>query len=731
LEELIGDVKKIIFRNIENGWTVLRLDTKIASVMATGSLTSIHEGEYVRFLGEWTNHKTYGQQFKIERKTPHNSVDGIKRYLSSRLIKGIGTKTSTKIVDYFGVDTLDILDNHPERLSEVPSIGSKKVHSILEAWETHRRDRTVELFLLSGQLSPKLAMKIIGHYGENTMAVLTRNPYQIAIDIRGVGFLSADKFAETVGIPANSSERMQAAICHCIRAGEENGNCFLTTGDLTDSLKELLKLSDEELIAIVPPAISALNQAGYIVTTNHTESDGVRTSAHYRTPVFDKETGLAKSIMNLMRTPIESNDTKIKRWLNAKLEQDSTKLSQQQAEAISQSVRLRFFILTGGPGVGKSTTANLIIRLLNELGKEVALAAPTGRAAQRLTELTGQPAKTIHRLLDWTPGEKNFGKNQDNPLTAQAVIIDEVSMLDLNLAYSLLQAISPKSQLILIGDTDQLPSVGAGNVLSDLIQSKKVPYSKLTEVFRQAAKSDIIQLSHLLNQGKTPSFTNSIDSDCRFIEASNGEIAVSIIKKLLGEVLPNRAGYNPIKDVQVLTPMKKSDTGTENLNQVIQELLNPAKRDTHEYQNKRGKLRPGDKVIQNTNDYDLGVYNGDIGFVKSTGMSGGQIQVEFGNRDITYTPEAAENLRLAYAITIHKSQGSEFPVIIIPISGQHFIMLQRNLIYTALTRAKKLAIFVGTSSALETAVNNQTSNKRRTNLAKRLVNLGCDETMSC
>ena len=720
MEELIGDVTKIVFRNIENGWTVLRLDSKLGGVLATGSLASIHEGEYVRFLGNWTHHKTYGQQFKIERKGSHNTEEGIKRYLSSRLIKGIGVKTSAKIVDYFGIETLDILDNHPSRLEEVPSIGKKKIRAILAAWESHRQDRTVELFLISGQLSPKLATKILSFYGKKTMEVLTKNPYRLAIDIRGVGFHSADRFAQSLGISPDAPERIQAAIAHTIKKGEVNGHCFQTTQDLIDGLKDSLKVEEDTLIRSVPPSLADLNQSGHIVSANYTESNAEATTAHYYAPTFDKEVSLADNIKDLLGKPLEFDAAKIDRWIKHHCNGENINLSDEQIRAVSEAARHRIFILTGGPGVGKSTTANIIIKLLTELGLEVALGAPTGRAAQRLKEVTNQPAKTIHRLLEWNPKENGFKKNKEDPLTARAIIIDEVSMLDLPLAHHLIEAVDPKSQLILIGDVDQLPSVGVGNVLRDLIDSKRVPFVKLTQIFRQAAQSDIVQISHKINQGDIPTFTNLKESDCRFIEVPTAEGTVEVIKKLLTEALPKRAGYDPIRDVQILTPMKKSDTGTENLNNIIQELLNPRTHDMHEHKNNKGTLRPGDKVIQNSNNYDLGVYNGDIGYVQDTGISGGQLLIKFGTKEVTYSSEAAESLGLAYSITIHKAQGSEFPVVIIPITSQHHIMLQRNLIYTALTRAKKLAIFVGTTKALKTAIDTQISIKRRTNLAHRL-----------
>ncbi len=717
LNEVIGTVNKFIFRSEDTGFTVLSLDGTNGHHIVTGVFPAIEVGEYVRFLGSFGVHKKYGRQFQASRKVAHNTLAGIRKYLSSRMIPGIGPKTAERIVDYFGLKTLDVLDFTPARLEEVPSIGKKKLRVIMESWSMQRAFRMIELFLVSNQLSPRLATKIIETYGDQTLDILTKNPYRLASDIRGIGFISADAFAKNLGIPANSEERVAAAITHSLHKAEDQGHCFATLSELTETLVECTNLSAEEINELVPKCLFHLVKRGKVTTMDFQDADGSQTSAIYLSEHYKAERQVRNKLIELLEVPIGVDRLKLKLWLEEN-EASSTKLSPQQISAVEQAALNRVFVLTGGPGVGKSTTANAIIRLLKGLGKDVALAAPTGRAAQRLSEITGEPAKTIHRLLEWSP-QGGFQINEEKPLTAGAIIIDEASMLDLALARSLLRAVGKTTQIIFIGDIDQLPSVGAGNFLDDLIKSGRVPFVKLTEVFRQAALSDIISYSHAINAGEVPVFSNTIESDCRFIEAETTEQAVAIIKKLLSEILPRKRDLNPTQDVQVLTPMKKNSLGTDSLNQELQSLLNPES-DGRELVRDHEILRRGDKVIQTSNNYDLGVFNGDIGYIAEAGVNQGKVIVNFSSRLVTYDGEQSRDLRLAYAITVHKSQGSEFPVVIIPMVTQHYVMLQRNLIYTALTRARKLAILVGTQAALRQAVRTQKSRTRRTYLAELL-----------
>ena len=708
--ELVGTVKTIKYRHEDNGFTVFNLEYGAQLITVTGNFTSIHEDEYVRLLGQKARHRVFGMQFQCHRKLPHNTLEGIKRYLASRKIKGIGAKTAGKIVDFFGAETLEILDDTPNRLLEVDSIGKKKLLAILDGWEEHRESRAVELFLMNQQLSPRLAVKIMKHYGDGTMDILTKNPYRLAMDIKGIGFISADRFALSLGIARDSQERISAAICYALRRAEEDGHCYLDDVSLLKELADITRLSLEALEEKVPACLLDLNRNSYAVSVNHHEG-----SIHYLKVLFDAEKAVSRAVLDQLERPFSVDKGKLEIWLKAYEKEQKQELSGDQRKAVRQAATHPVFILTGGPGVGKSTTANAIIKLLEGMGQKVALAAPTGRAAQRLHSLTGVEAKTIHRLLGWSPKE-GFLKNEDQKIEANAIIIDEASMLDLRLARDLFAAIDPKSQVIFLGDADQLPSVGAGNVLFDLLESKAVPYVRLEEIFRQAAKSQIIKSAHKINQGVLPVFENTKESDCRFIEVENSATCLSSIKTLIGEILPKKTGHHPIHDIQVLSPMKKTDLGTDRLNSELQELLNPSQPGERELKRQGDSLRRNDKVIQISNNYELGVFNGDIGYVVDAAVQGGKVIVSFGNKEITYTELQARDLRLAYAITIHKSQGSEFPVVVIPTSMAHHVMLQRNLFYTALTRAKKLAIFVGSKGALKKAIHTNSAHARKTRL---------------
>jgi exodeoxyribonuclease V alpha subunit len=489
-------------------------------------------------------------------------------------------------------------------------------------------------------------------------------------------------------------------------------------------LQESLGLTENQIIGKLADCLTHLNEIGALISEKieitDARGDPLVTSAHYRSELYIAETNVAHQVSTLLKEPMLVEHERIAAWLDKYAELTGASLSEEQVEAVRKAASNRVFILTGGPGVGKTTTANAIIRLLKAMGKSVALGAPTGRAAQRLTEVAATPARTIHRLLEWLPRLHSFAKNESNPLTAQAVIIDEASMLDIRLADALIQAIPHTAQLILIGDVDQLPSVGPGNVLRDLIDSGVVPFTRLNRIFRQAVHSSIVQAAHTINSGEDPQFGNEDRSDCQFIEVETGDDIKQVLKDLVVRRLPQEFNFDPLTDVQVLTPMNRGELGTQTLNDELQALLNPQRSSLHEYKRGNLLLRPGDKVIQSANNYDLGVFNGDIGFVQQTKVDGGCLIISFGDRIVTYEDEQAFDLRLAYAITIHKSQGSEFPAVIIPCSMQHYVMLQRNLIYTALTRARKLAIFIGSKRALQQAIRNQSSLKRQTDLIEKL-----------
>jgi exodeoxyribonuclease V alpha subunit len=723
-EQIRVEIERVTYRNEDNGWTVLRgigLADK-EPMTATGHFVNIGKGEQFEFFGAWTKHSQYGKQFKIERVVPIRPTKGpaIEKYLSSGLIKGIGPKTASKIVDHFGDATLDILETAPERINEISSIGHKKAKAIIDSWRAQRGVADVMMFLNQHGVSPLFAARIFKLYGNEAISLVSADPYRLAVDIQGIGFRSADKIANEMGIASDSPQRIQAAILYQLQQGEDRGHCYITTPQLIASLQETLGLDENTIRGSLGDRLGHLNEVGAVISEKIDCPDGGTTSAHFRIDLLTAELNIVSRIKALLANPLKSDESRITAWIQKYAEASGTPLSEEQLAAVNTAANQRVFILTGGPGVGKTTTANAIIRLLKAMGNTVALGAPTGRAAQRLTEVAAAPAKTIHRMLEWVPKMHCFGRNEDNPLTAQTIIIDEASMLDVRLADALLRAVPDSAQLILIGDVDQLPSVGPGNVLRDLIDSTEVPYSRLTEIFRQAQTSNIVRTAHAINNGDKPELSAPGNGDCWFIDVDTGADIKDQIKTLVTRTLPQQFGLDPMQDIQILSPMNRGELGTIAINEEMQALLNPAVTGQQEY--KRGNLilRRGDKVIQSSNNYDLSVFNGDIGFVLETKVEGGRLMVQFGDRPIVYDDDQAMDLRLAYAITIHKSQGSEFPAVIIPASMQHYVMLQRNLIYTGLTRARKLAVFVGSRKALSYAVNNQHSSQRQTCLIERL-----------
>lgn len=728
-QQFHGEVDRITYRNDENGWTVLKVrDVETHDVVTvTGSLPPIQEGEHLQLVGNWTTHATFGRQFKAERAVPTRPTTrkGILRYLSSGMIKGIGERTAEKIVEHFGLETFQILDENPGCLLQVPRLGKKKAKEIIDSWKAQKAVADVMMFLIHHGITPNYAQKIIKLYGDEAIELISANPYQLSVDIHGIGFMKADAIARSIGIASDSPERVRAAIIYQIQQSEERGHCYTTTPQLLDTLSTLLNVESIRLESLVPTQLAKLNESGSLISET-IKYDNESMASHWRPEILAAEYGIAEIIKRQLQQKIEPDPSRVDAWIERYNQVSPTPLSTTQADAVRTAANSRIFILTGGPGVGKTTTANAIIRLFRAMGKTVLLAAPTGRAAQRLSEVSAEKAKTIHRLLEWQPAEGGFARNQLNPLAADVIICDEASMLDVKLADALLEAVPEHAQIIFIGDIDQLPSVGPGNVLRDMIQSESIPYVRLKEIFRQAATSSIIRYAHAINDGQVPEFPKDVASDCQFIEVDTTDDIRAVVKTLLTDVLPNKHHFDVKKDVQILTPMNRGDLGTQALNGELQDLLNPDPADhLRETSTKtdgvRRRLRRRDKVIQMANNYDLQVFNGDIGFVRQTNVEGGHTQVEFSDqRSVSYDLDQADDLRLAYAITIHKSQGSEFPVVIIPMSMQHYVMLQRNLIYTALTRAKKLAVFVGARKALAHAIRNNISVHRQTWLTQRI-----------
>jgi exodeoxyribonuclease V alpha subunit len=715
-----GEVDSITYQNTENGWGVIRLreDQNASLLTVTGHFPNLTAGEYLRIEGYWSQHKSFGMQFKSERSQfiRPESKSAILRYLSSGMIKGIGEKTAAKIVNHLGSRTFAILDHTPEKLVEVPGIGEKKAQTIIEAWQKNQAFRDIEVQLTQAGLSPRMIHRIIRVYGQSTLEVLETNPYRLIADVAGIGFLTADKLALNCGIEPDSELRIEAALVYAMQQSEDQGHCFLFDGQLESRIKSLLGLQVTDMQKLLAKLTYRLNEKSVLISEQTSDQQLI----HFQSGLRIAEENLANNIKKLLANPLQVDSQRVDNWITRYCQKASIPLSNDQLNAVKMAATNRVFILTGGPGVGKTTTANAIIRLFKAMEKTVALCAPTGRAAQRLTEISGIEAKTVHRLLEWAPQNNGFAKDELNPLTSDVIILDEASMLDIRIADALVCAITAQSQLILIGDTDQLPSVGPGNILHDLIHSEIVPSLELSEIFRQASQSDIVRIAHTINQGQIPEFNDEPQCDCRFLDIQNVGSITKAIKDLTADILPNKSGYNPISDIQILTPMNRGDLGTKQLNFELQKLLNPGSDLTLSDEKAELSLRQGDKVIQNSNNYDLNVFNGDIGIVQHSGVDGGKTCVAFGQRLVYFDKEDTYDLRLAYAITIHKSQGSEFPVVIIPLHAQHFMMLERNLIYTALTRARKLAIFVGDKKALTKAIQNQTSKTRQTKLLERL-----------
>ncbi len=769
METLNGILERIVFENPDSGFTIGRFSARDYAELITivGNLASVNPGESLLLSGEWVNNPKYGRQFQIEKYEtiqPAN-VLGIRKYLGSGLIKGIGPKMAARIVSRFGLDTIDVIEQQPQKLGSVPGIGSKRVKMIKQAWEDQREIKNVMLFLQSHNVSTAHATKIYKTYQNDSIPIVKENPYRLADEIYGIGFVTADTIAQKLGIHKDDPHRVQAGIKYVLSQKADEGHVFQHADELIDACGDILEqetqiiemgilaltqkeeivLSSEdgtvEFIAEQDIVNEWLNsesenklideQSKYIDVIDETEnqpdlqlSEDVSTtlekSAIYLSPFYYAEIGVANQFKRLLsNTKHEAIQIDINVSL-AQLENEmDIQFAPQQREAIYTALTERAMILTGGPGTGKTTTTLGMIRLFEELNMSILLAAPTGRAAKRLSETTSKEAKTIHRLLEFSFQDNGFKRNRQNPLVADVVIVDEMSMVDLVLMNRFMQAIPTSATVILIGDTDQLPSVGAGNVLNGLIKSRKIPVVKLTEIFRQAQQSMIVTNAHLINTGDFPKLSGSSDRNFFFIEEEDPEACVDQITSLISDRLPKHYNYHPIDDIQLLCPMRKGTLGSENLNKCLQDILNP-----NIEQAIRGwqAFRSGDKVMQVRNNYDYDVFNGDIGRIIGIDQVEKQINVRFPDKQVTYDMADLNELVLAYATTIHKAQGSEYPAVVIPLHTQHYIMLQRNLLYTGITRAKELVVIVGTKQALGICIRNNRVMQRNSYLEQRLQN---------
>ena len=713
---LEGVLERIVFFNEENSFTVARLQVpgKKDLVTIVGALSLPTPGETLRLKGQWVVDKKFGQQFRVESclSVLQATIIGIQKYLGSSLIKGIGPIMAMRIVDKFGLDTFDIIEENPERLTEAECIGPIRTERITKAWQEQKQIREVMVFLQGHEISPAYAVKIFKAYGDKSVSVVKENPYRLALDISGIGFKTADKVARSMGIDPNSQIRAEAGIIHVLSELVDEGHCYYPYDELKQKVAELLEIDP----AILETALAALARGERILIEELPE-----TKAVYLTPLHVAEVNVARRLKTLMASPKQALQIDVEKAIEWVQSTSHINLAETQKLALRKTISGKVVVLTGGPGTGKTTLINSLVRILEKKGQRIVLASPTGRAAKRLSEVTGREAKTIHRLLEFSPKEGGFKRNEDNPLDADLVVIDEASMVDILLMNHLLKAIPLTATLLLVGDVDQLPSVGPGNVLKDIIASGNVETIILTEIFRQAQESLIIVNAHRVNRGEFPQLKPQPGqrADFYFIEKDDPVEVLGVIKELCIKRLPNAFRLNSLDDIQVMTPMHRGTVGVANLNAELQALLNPQGKAI----TRGGRLfRVNDKVMQIKNNYEKDVFNGDIGTLAAIDLEEQKVQVKFEGRMVDYELSDLDDLVLAYAISIHKSQGAEYPAVVVPLLSQHYIMLQRNLLYTAITRAKRLVVLVGSKRAIAIAVRNNKVQRRYTNLAAKLCN---------
>lgn len=720
VEELEGTVERILFASPETGYTVAAIrpadaapSSKIEHTIV-GKLGALQPQEVVNLRGGWINDKKYGRQFKVESYTSvmPSSADAMQKYLGSGLIKGIGKKYAKVLVQAFGSETFHVIENEPERLGKVPGIGKKRVEMITRSWQEHRAMREIMLFLQQYNIPQGLATRIYKHYGDEAIAQIRRNPYQLALDVRGIGFKSADAMAQKLGIPVESIERCKAGIHFLLQDLAADGHTFFPADPLIEKAMESLGVAQE----LIVEAINRLKTESHVVL--EVLPDQVRAiSLSY---LHRHESGVAENLDRLLCTGKLFPKIDAVKSLAEFEERHKFRLAENQKLAVADALKGGVQVITGGPGTGKTTIIRTILRILQSYGVSVVLAAPTGRAAKRMQEVTSVPAATIHRLLQYSPQEGKYLRNPQNPIRADFLIIDESSMIDTALAHGLLRAAASTTSIVFVGDVDQLPSVGPGNFLQDMIRSHVVPVVRLNEVFRQAQSSLIVTNAHRINEGLPPSFSpdsEDVKKDFYFMDAETPEKVMESVRELVRNRIPAKFGFNARDDIQVLSAMHRGVIGAQNMNKELQAILNPGSSGV----DRNGvTFRAGDKVMQTSNDYDKDVYNGDIGVIARVDPEDRLLRVNYDGRLVTYDFQELDCLELAYCITVHKSQGSEYKAVVIPVHTTQFVMLQKNLLYTGITRGKKLVCLVGQKRAVMMAVQNVSAEPRFSALHLRL-----------
>ncbi|MBS3986020.1 MAG: ATP-dependent RecD-like DNA helicase [Selenomonadales bacterium] len=714
--QLKGTIERVVFYNPANHYSVLRFklrDNQIVTVV--GLIPGAAVGKELELTGEYTSHPQYGKQFSatayVER-APLEAV-GIEKYLGSGLVPGIGPGTAKRLVAHFGADTLRVLEHSPERLQEVPGLGASKRAKLLNGLAGQREVQKVMVFLQGHGITPAYASRIYREYGAETEAAIRKNPYRLADDVFGIGFRTADKLARELGFLPEEPRRLAAGIRFVLREAENSGHCYLPLGVLEKDAAAALEVPPE----LIAPIVENLVQGKHLVRAVQGEETRI-----YRVPVYAAEVAVAGKLRDLSRLPVPFLSESLAAELQAFTARYGIALVEAQRQAIATALSHGVTVITGGPGTGKTTLVKALVHICEARQWSVYLAAPTGRAAKRLQEATGQEAKTVHRLLEYTPQQQHFhfARNEENPLRCDMLVLDESSMMDLSLMYHLLRAVPLGCRLVLVGDVDQLPPVGAGNVLRDIISSGLLPLVRLEVIFRQAKESLIISNAHRINRGEFPYLATN-RRDFLFLAEDDPERVVACVLEVVQQRLPKLYRYHPIQDIQVLTPMRRTATGVDNLNLLLQRALNPPSPSKAEVQTPGTVLRLGDKVMQIRNNYTRFVYNGDVGTIVAIDGEDGELTVAYPERNVVYELTELSELTLAYASTVHKSQGSEYRAVVLPFTTQHYVMLQRNLLYTAITRAREMVVIVGSKRAVAIAVKNNKLEQRYTGLATLLT----------